>query len=86
MAAIVRRVFLAAALAGVLTATSALAGQSLNQTTPGYTYFNKPGADFAAHEAAIGRCRNLAAPTTQPGDAASEAATDPHDSTGYWAL
>jgi len=80
MAAIVRGVF----LAGVLFATPALAGATLNQSTPGYTYFNKPGADLAAHAKAIDRCRDLAEATNQAGDAAAKAATDPHDSTGYW--
>jgi hypothetical protein len=69
---------------GVLATGLTASAASLNQTTDGFTYFNKPGADLKALNADIELCRNLAEPTVQPGEAAGEAATDPYISSGFW--
>lgn len=45
--------------------TPALAGH-LTRTTDGYTYFHRPGADLAAHDAAVLQCRTLAGRLHQP--------------------
>jgi len=56
----------------------------LNQTSAGYTYFYRPGADMRAHDADVALCRTLAIPTVQPGRAAWAALADPYNSDGYW--
>ena len=60
------RITLAAALLGA-TAAPAFAATDLTRTTDGFTYFNKPGADLAAHDAAVRECRTIAAQMHQPG-------------------
>src|SRR5438874_2530740 len=48
------------------TATPALAGGDMTGTSPGYTYFNKAGADLAAHNTDVQECRQLAGRLHQP--------------------
>jgi hypothetical protein len=62
-----RKILLAALLAAA--ATPAFAAD-LTKTSAGYTYFNMPGADLAAHDAAVRDCRVISRgvyqPNTQP--------------------
>ena len=59
------RLWLAALLAATVAAP-AWAGAKLNETSAGYTYYNKPGADLVAHDLDVAACRKLAATTHQP--------------------
>ena len=79
---IARRLALSATIAWAVAAPAVAA--SLNKTSDGYTYFNRPGGDLKVHDADVALCRRLATPTVQPGVAAAEAATDPYVSSGYW--
>lgn len=51
---------LATLAAGPATAQMALAPVNLAEATKGYTYYNKPGADLAAHDADLADCMLLA--------------------------
>jgi hypothetical protein len=62
----VLRITLAAALLGA-TAAPAFAATDLTRTSDGFTYFNKAGADLAAHDAAVRECRTVAGQMHQPG-------------------
>ena len=59
------RIWLAALLAATAVAP-AWAGAKLNETSAGYTYYNRPGADLVAHDLDVAACRRLAAATHQP--------------------
>lgn len=54
-----------AALLAVI-ATPAMAGGDITGTSDGYTYFNKPGADLAMHDAEVRECKQLAGRLHQP--------------------
>ncbi len=56
----------AAGLAAILAAAPLLTGASLNETSSGYTYFNKPGADMAQQDADLAACSIFAGTTVQP--------------------
>ncbi|HEY1752356.1 MAG TPA: hypothetical protein VGG29_13935 [Caulobacteraceae bacterium] len=51
-----------------MAAACAVSAQAadITRTSSGYTYFNKPGADFAAHDADIADCRKVAGRLHQP--------------------
>jgi len=59
------RIWLAALLAATAVAP-AWAGAKLNETSAGFTYYNKPGANLIAHDTDVAVCRNLASATYQP--------------------
>jgi hypothetical protein len=77
-------VWLATSIAIAVVAAAPASAASLNRTSDGYTYFNKPGADLKAHDDDVALCRRLIGSTVQPGLAAAEAATDPYNSAGFW--
>jgi hypothetical protein len=58
-----RALWLAAAAAACVTPAFAA---DITRTSAGYTYFNRPGADFAAHDADIAACRKIAGRLHQP--------------------
>jgi hypothetical protein len=58
-----RKLCLAAVMAAA--ASPAMAGD-LGKTSDGYTYFNKPGAQLAAHDADVRACRAMSARLHQP--------------------
>jgi len=60
-----RALWLAAFLAAT-AASPALADGKLNETSAGYTYFNRAGADLDSHDADVKACRTLAGTTYQP--------------------
>jgi len=54
-----------AALLGAV-ASPVFAAGDLTKTSDGYTYFNRPGADRPAHDAAVRQCRAIASQLHQP--------------------
>ena len=63
-----RTICAAALLAAVASpAAAATTAADLTRTSEGYTYFNKPGADLAAHDAAVRECQTVASKLHQPG-------------------
>ena len=58
------RAYLLAAL--ILAAPATVHAANITTTTDGYTYFNRPGADVATHDADIDACRKQAGLLHQP--------------------
>ena len=58
-----RTLWLAALAAACATSAGAA---DITRSSPGYTYFNRPGADFAAHDADVAACRKVAERLHQP--------------------
>ncbi|HWF76158.1 MAG TPA: hypothetical protein VN694_03190 [Caulobacteraceae bacterium] len=58
-----RTLWLAAMAAACATSAGA---NDITKSSPGYTYFNRPGADFAAHDADVAECRKIAGRLHQP--------------------
>ena len=54
------------AIAIAIAAAAPASAGSLNQTSAGYTYFNKPGADPAHYDSDLADCRLFAGTTVQP--------------------
>jgi hypothetical protein len=59
-------VVIAIAIAIAIAAAAPASAGSLNQTSAGYTYFNKPGADPAHYDSDLADCRLFAGTTVQP--------------------
>lgn len=60
------RFWLTASIAIAVAAAAPAWAASLNQTSEGYTYFNKPGADLALQGVDLAACRIFAGTTLQP--------------------
>lgn len=58
-----RTLCLAAVAAACATSVSAA---DITRSSPGFTYFNRPGADFTVHDADVAACRKVAGRLHQP--------------------